>query len=101
MSIITACKTEELAPGGSLRVECSPEPVAVFNVDGNLFACSATCPHAGGPLHEGYISGNTLTCPWHGWSFDLDTGGIDPEDGINRYRVFVEGGEVKVEMPNS
>ena len=46
----------------------------VANTDGDFHACTNTCPHAGGPLGEGSIEGSVLTCPYHGWQFDLADG---------------------------
>jgi nitrite reductase/ring-hydroxylating ferredoxin subunit len=63
-----------LAPGRATEIIIGGTAIAVANVDGNFKACSNTCPHADGPLGEGTLSGNILTCPYHGWEFDLDTG---------------------------
>ena len=48
--------------------------VAIANVDGTLHAIDGLCPHQGGPLGTGALCGTTLTCPWHGWQFDVATG---------------------------
>ena len=48
--------------------------VAIANVDGSLHAIDGLCPHQGGPLGTGTLCGSTLTCPWHGWQFDVTTG---------------------------
>jgi nitrite reductase/ring-hydroxylating ferredoxin subunit len=48
--------------------------ICVANVDGTYHALSNTCPHADGPLGEGEISGKMITCPYHGWSFDVTSG---------------------------
>ncbi len=48
--------------------------IAVFNVDGEFFAIDDVCPHFAGSLHEGTVAGGIVTCPLHGWSFDLRTG---------------------------
>lgn len=48
--------------------------VAVFNVAGTLYAMDGVCPHQGGPLGQGQLSGCILTCPWHGWQFDVRDG---------------------------
>lgn len=48
--------------------------VAVFQVDGSFYAMDGICPHAGGPLAKGKINGGVVTCPWHGWQFNVSTG---------------------------
>jgi len=53
--------------------------VALFNVDGAFFALDGVCPHAAGRLGEGTLR-RTVTCPWHGWQFDVMTG----ENCLNR-----------------
>lgn len=66
-----------------------PEPIetpwgsfAIFALSRGLVAVQSFCPHMEGPLFQGTLSGETLTCPWHEWRFSLATGRhIDP-DGI-------------------
>lgn len=59
-------------PAGSLRrVRVGKDDVVVANVDGKLYAITATCTHRGGPLDEGELKGTVVICPWHGGQFDL------------------------------
>lgn len=48
--------------------------IALFNIDHKIFALDNACPHMGGPLGEGELEGCIVTCPWHGWQFDVKTG---------------------------
>lgn len=48
--------------------------VALFNVDGEFYALDGVCPHQGGPLGKGCLTGAIITCPWHGWQFDVRSG---------------------------
>ncbi len=48
--------------------------IALFNVEGSFHAVDNTCPHRGGPLGEGILEGTVVTCPWHGWEFDVCSG---------------------------
>ncbi len=48
--------------------------VALFRVGDQFYALDGICPHAGGPLGEGALCGQIVTCPWHGWQFDVTTG---------------------------
>src|SRR3546814_1911881 len=81
----------ELASGKPLRATVDGEKVLVMLVEGSPVAIPARCPHAHGPLHQGEICGTVLTCPWHGWSFDLATGACedDPDLILPRYSVAV------------
>jgi nitrite reductase/ring-hydroxylating ferredoxin subunit len=63
-------------PGHSIRVSFSNTIVAVFNSGGRLFALEAMCGHRNGPLDQGPVSDGTVTCPWHGAKFDLDSGKV-------------------------
>ena len=97
---VLVCKVEELPEGESRRVLAEVESIAVFNVGGQYYACSDACPHAGGPLHQGYIEGTRVACPWHGWSFELTPDPARPKDGVSRYTVTVSDGQLFVELPN-
>lgn len=59
---------------GRTLVEAGGTEIAVFVVDGEAHALANACPHEGNPLLEGEILGDTLTCAYHGWRFDLATG---------------------------
>src|SRR5579863_3117510 len=88
-------------PGSARELTAAGRVVALFNVDGTVYALDGVCPHAGGPLGEGTMRGKTVTCPWHGWQFDVSTG----ENCLNRkmihkcFAVKVEGSDVVVEVP--
>jgi nitrite reductase (NADH) small subunit len=76
--------------------------VAVFNAGGGRFyACSAVCPHEDGPLSEGWLEGDRVVCPWHGFDFELRTGrcGVDEGLAVSVYRVRVTAASVEVEVP--
>ena len=64
----------ECPPGTSIERVVNGRMVAVANVEGSWHAIDGLCPHQGGPLGTGALCGPTLTCPWHGWQFDVTTG---------------------------
>jgi len=64
----------ECPPGTSIERVAAGRMVAIVNVDGRFHAIDGLCPHQGGPLGTGALCGTTLTCPWHGWQFDVLTG---------------------------
>ena len=73
-SFIKVAKLSELPEGSGKLVEVGGKQIALFNAGGKLFAIDNSCKHRGGPLAEGELDGTTITCPWHGWEYDLATG---------------------------
>ena len=71
---IPIAEASECPPGTSLERVADGRMVAIANVDGVLHAIDGLCPHQGGPLGTGQLCGVVLTCPWHGWQFDVTTG---------------------------
>jgi len=72
--------------------------IAVFNCDGVFYAIRGSCPHMGGELWEGALAGEIVTCPWHGWRFNVKTG-KSPESelvGVRTFEVKLEGDEIYV-----
>ena len=97
-NFVTVAKTEDLKPGEGKVVEVNGKNIALFNVDGKFHAIDNTCKHQGGPLGEGTCDGNIVTCPWHGWKYDITTG-INPENPqikVDTFEVKVEDNKVKV-----
>jgi nitrite reductase (NADH) small subunit len=90
----------EIPDGEGKAFTCGNHRVAVFNIAGRYYAISDTCPHAGGPLSDGWLDGTEVTCPWHGWSFDVQYTDNDPGDGVSRYRIHVEGDDINIEVPD-
>lgn len=89
---------DELPPGGSKEVEHAGRIYALFNVGGEILAIDGICPHQGGPLADGTLEGTIVTCPWHGWQFDVRTGKTPLGSRVKQavYEVKVEGQEVLV-----
>ena len=99
---ITAAKTSELAPGQGMVVEVAGRAIALFNCQGRYFALDNVCPHRGGPIGEGYVDciNGTVQCPWHGWTFALESG-VSPVNALAKVEAFdvqVEGDEIKVSL---
>jgi nitrite reductase (NADH) small subunit len=89
----------EIAPGTAKTVEVNGKQVALFNVGGQLYAIDNTCLHRGGPLGEGEIDGKIVTCPWHGWEYDVTTGATldDPAKKVACFKVQFSGDDVLIE----
>jgi nitrite reductase/ring-hydroxylating ferredoxin subunit len=95
---VKVCKTVDVPAGSGRTVDVKGKPVALFNVDGNFYAVSDTCLHRGGPLGEGELDGKVITCPWHGWRYDVTTGinEMNPSVIVEKYQVKVEGDDLLV-----
>lgn len=94
-------KVGDLPQGEGMVIEVDGKDLALFNVEGVFYALDNTCPHRGGPLGEGFLEGTVVTCPWHGWKFDVTTGRspVNPQVGVSCYTVKVEGEDILVELP--
>ena len=100
MPLIRAAKTSEI-PAGSIReFQLDGKTVAVANVGGSFYCIDNTCLHRGGPLGQGVMEGKSVTCPWHGWQYDVTTGkvGMNPSVGVACYKVEVRGEDLYVEI---
>ena len=97
---VAVCKAEELEPGKGMVVNVGGTAVALFNVEGTFHAIDNTCLHRQGPLGEGELEENIVTCPWHGWQYDVATGkNVMNEDiCVVKYEAKVENGQVKVKV---
>jgi nitrite reductase/ring-hydroxylating ferredoxin subunit len=98
---IKVATTSELVPGQAKRVEAQGKKLALFNVGGSYHAIDDTCTHRGGPLSEGQLDGNVVTCPWHGAKFNITTGevlGLPARAGVASFRTRVSGPDVEVEL---
>jgi len=94
---VKVAELSDVPPGmGRLVVGPFDKPVALFNVDGRIFAINHVCPHRGGPLAEGRLTGTVVACPWHGWTFDVRTGQPDHPGGhtVAAYAVRIEDGAI-------
>jgi nitrite reductase/ring-hydroxylating ferredoxin subunit len=65
---------QDFADGSATELIVAGRVVAVFKLDGTHSALDGICPHQGGPLGKGTLTGCVLTCPWHGWQFDVRDG---------------------------
>jgi len=95
-------KQSELAPGAMKKVTVEGmDDIVVANVAGKFYAMRGVCNHQGGPLAEGELEANVITCPWHGAKWDVTSGklvefavDLDPEP---TYKILLEGEDLYVE----
>lgn len=95
-------RRSQIEPGTCISVEAAGRWVAVCNVGGRFYALDDTCPHAGGPLGEGTLTGETLACPWHGWQYDVRSGQRigNPDFSVECYEVKLVGDAIHVALPD-
>jgi nitrite reductase/ring-hydroxylating ferredoxin subunit len=92
-------KASEIALGEIKLVEFKGEEVVIANVDSSFFAFGNKCTHVGGPLVEGNLDDDTVTCPWHSTMFNVRSGeslGGPGENPVPTYEVRVEGDDIEI-----
>ena len=95
------CRLEDIPPLGSRRVKrADGVTIAVFRTaDDGVFALKDECPHNGGPLSQGIVHGESVTCPLHGWCIALRSGeATAPDEGrVERFGARIVDGQVELE----
>ena len=101
---MTVAKTEDLPEGEMIGATVNGLEVLVANVGGQYRAIGSVCTHEGGPLAEGDLYDSTVTCPWHGSEFSLETGQVETPPATDPepvYEVRVEGDQIQVAKPGT
>jgi sulfoxide reductase heme-binding subunit YedZ len=95
---VEVCKVDRIAEKCAAIVSLSGERVAVFRYDGKVSAISNVCQHQNGPLGEGRIIDGCVTCPWHGYQYQPESGAAPPpfKEKVPTFRVKVVEGSVFV-----
>jgi nitrite reductase/ring-hydroxylating ferredoxin subunit len=91
----------ELPPGSMIYRLIEGLPIALANVAGSIYAFGDTCRHEGGPLSSGVLIDHTVTCPWHGWTYDIRSGkSIVPPVGLRipTYALHIEGDDIFIHI---
>ncbi|HVC80876.1 MAG TPA: bifunctional 3-phenylpropionate/cinnamic acid dioxygenase ferredoxin subunit [Chloroflexota bacterium] len=92
---------KQIEPGNALCVNLGTERIALFNVDGEIYATDDTCSHAQASLSDGWLEDNEITCPLHGAIFDVTTGQaltLPATKPVRTYAVRVEGDGIYLEL---
>ena len=91
---------DEIPLGRAIARSIDGRTIAVYHTTDGFFATDNTCPHRGGPLAEGDLLGNEITCPWHFWSFDVASGVCpgNPEIRVATHEVRMEGERLMVKL---
>jgi nitrite reductase (NADH) small subunit len=100
---ITAMQNIPLREGRAVNI--AGREIAIFNLGDRVLAVDGRCPHKGGPLAEGIVTGNTVVCPLHAWKISLETGSVTKPEAepayVTTYRTRIESGIVLIEVPES
>jgi nitrite reductase/ring-hydroxylating ferredoxin subunit len=95
---VRVARVSDIPPGSAKVVVVRGHPVALFHVEGAFYAVSNVCLHRGGPIGEGTLDGPVVTCPMHGWEYDVRTGKnvANPLARLATYPVRLEGEDIYV-----
>jgi nitrite reductase/ring-hydroxylating ferredoxin subunit len=99
MAFVRAARKDEI-PAGSIReFQVDGLTVAIANIGNKFYAINNTCLHRGGPLAQGELHGAVVTCPWHGWQYDVTTGKLvaNPTIGVKTYALEARGEDLWIE----
>jgi len=98
---ITPCQNIPLREGRAVKI--GHHNIAIFNLGDRFVAINNRCPHRGGPLSDGIVSGSTVVCPLHGWKIDLTSGAVRHPaavtDCVETFPIRVEDGVIMLEIP--
>ncbi|HXV58038.1 MAG TPA: Rieske 2Fe-2S domain-containing protein [Gaiellaceae bacterium] len=94
----TVARVEDMSPGSARIVRAGDRELALYRCEDGFYATQGECLHLKGPLGRGRLEGCVVTCPWHGWQYDVRTGEneFDRALALETFEVLVEDGEVKV-----
>jgi nitrite reductase (NADH) small subunit len=100
MAFLRAARKDEIPAGAIREFAVEGKAIALANVGGQFYAINNTCLHRGGPLGSGELNGKVVTCPWHGWQYDVSTGKLtmNPAAGVQCYGVEVRGDDIFVDL---
>jgi nitrite reductase/ring-hydroxylating ferredoxin subunit len=99
--LVKIAEAQDVAPGTGKVIEAEGHSIALFNVAGAFHAIDNTCTHVGGPLGEGELAEEVVTCPWHEAKFNVKTGdvlGPPARKGVRSFPVKLQGDDVLVEL---
>ena len=99
-TFVPVARVEDVPEGTVVGVRAGEDEIALAHCEDGFFATQAHCIHLQGPLSEGHLEGCVLTCPWHGWQYDVRTGEneFDLAIQLRTYDVDIADGEVRVRV---
>jgi 3-phenylpropionate/trans-cinnamate dioxygenase ferredoxin component len=100
--MVKVAEVSDVPVGTGKVVQAGGKKLALFNLGGRFYALDNRCTHMGGPLGEGVVEANQVTCPWHGSIFNITTGevvGPPARRPVATFPIHVERGEILVDLP--
>lgn len=100
-SYIKVAKQSDVPEGGAIAVDVEDKTIAIFKVEGALYAIDDMCSHEDAPLCEGVLEGFEIECPWHAARFDIKTGkALTPPayEDLASYPVRLVGDDIEIEL---
>lgn len=94
-------KKSEILDESAKCIEVNDKRIALFTINGEIYAIDDTCPHEEAPLSEGVLDGDEIVCPWHQATFNVRTGactGPPADDNVTSYPVRVTGDDIEIEI---
>lgn len=105
MAWVAVCRRQDIPAGRGWPVRVGDLQIAIFQFGDGLRAVENVCRHVGNPIDDGAVVGDTVTCPWHGWRYDLRTGDhltvFGRRPGLRTFPVRVVGEDVEVEVDDA
>jgi nitrite reductase (NADH) small subunit/3-phenylpropionate/trans-cinnamate dioxygenase ferredoxin subunit len=98
--LVRAATVDQIPEDEGFVVEIKGREIAIFCCSGQYYAVENSCPHRGGPVAEGELENETITCPWHAWPFDLRTGEctINSAAKLQTFQVQLQDGQVFIAL---
>ncbi len=97
---VKALNKSDVREGAGTLARIGDQLIAVFIIEGDYYAIDNTCPHRGGSLVEGELDGCVVSCPSHGWEFNVTTGEspVNPAAYVKEFPIKLEGEDLLIEM---
>lgn len=97
---VTIAKIQDLKPGTTKSFPVQGKPIAIYNCQGKFYATSNICQHEGGFLDEGELTGYIITCPLHGWEYNVENGECltAPGADLRTYPLHIMGDEIQIRV---
>ena len=97
-NFVKVASISDVQPGTAISVTVNGAEIALYKVKGKIFATDNTCLHQGGPLGEGILQGEVVSCPWHMWEYNVCTGEKvgDSSVKVSTFPVEIDGKDIKV-----
>jgi nitrite reductase/ring-hydroxylating ferredoxin subunit len=101
MQEIRVARLDEIPAGQRKIVQVDDLSIGVFHHKGEWYAVHNHCLHRGGPVATGLLEGDVLTCPWHGYQYDVTSGQllVDPSSKLDMYRITIREDEIYLQLP--